>query len=378
MISLMKYNQHKFINKGKLTFGEDKYQQDTAIKDGNNKISSPAICVFSFDIENKEQVKDVIDTIAKRTVIFTHTYFKKYKKVYEKIKKVKMIRENHTNNIYDNFDIIMPDPIIIIYSYDQQKIMIAMDHIYIGGYFFMEWSTYAFSGDKLTPYKLNYTPGLTELNSLRFILMDAIPSYIRTKNDLPLFDNDDQIKRYTLKLDANDLKKKHNSKEIKMCIIYEIAIVLLRYSTIHRKLNILIPVAFENTDYIFNNVGAIFISVSKDDTVSSITKKVKNNLYHTIATNHLMQIVHAGSGARSTIDAIMTIGYTKNPKLVNDHELSRIEVSFNTMCKYAFYCTSFTFGDTINITFTIMTPKFAIKKFLKNEKDIKPAFNTTI
>ena len=370
LISLRFYKLSKFSDDN-LVFGEDKYHLETA-KVNNGEISSPAICVLSLNVDHQRMVY-LTEIICKRCIKFLLNYFKDYKSIYQLIinNKSKLVSESTTYNIYENSLTIMPLPMCLLFSYRERKIMMAMDHIYIGGYFFQEMATYVFSGEKIKPYKLNYTIGLTELNLIRFLIFDALPMYIRTNNDLPLLDNDDQIIRYSSQMDTKKLKEIYGDKNVKACIIHKLSLMLISYMSLKRNLNVMIPVAFQNNNYSFNNVGVIFLSINFTDTIDDIIKKIKNNLYQTSATNHLMQIANKGKKARDTIDAVMSIGYIKNPSLFCKNELSGLEVYFPTMSQYAIYIAAFTYDDISNITLSVMTKKFNTKSFEKNENNFK-------
>lgn len=366
MISLRYHRRSKFIKTGKLTFGEDLYQLSSAQKNRNQRSMISAI--FTFDIPDLDRRKKVIDTIVKGTDKFTKVYFKKYKHVYNSLHDKILYIENKKSNIHDNIDCFSASPLLLIYSYDQSKILVIMDHVYIGGYFFQEWGTHVFGGTQINPYRLNYQLGLSELIALRFLLCKATPTYIKPQKDnLTLIDNRDQLKRFGIKIDVGKVKGKINPK---IYIIDYLAKLLLKYLSIERRLNILLPIAFENDEYAYNNVGGIFIDVGLNDTIEDITKKLTSNRYNAVATNLLMQLMNKGKETRQKIDVIMTIGFIKEPTLVSLDELKQVEVSYSDIAHYGIYCASFTYGTVANVTVTINTKKFAYDSLIKHESNI--------
>lgn len=368
---IMRYNNRaNFIKTGELSFGEDLYQRESAMK--NMKQRSFINAIFTFDIPNEIRRKSVIDSMVVNTDKFTKNYFKKYNNIYTQIKNKKLYIENTKESIYDNIDQYNIFPLLLIYSYDTSQILVMMDHVYIGGYFFQEWSTFVFKGEPIKPYRLQYMPVITELICLRFLLCKALPSYFDNHQHLSLVDNRDLIKRFGLKINIGDIKNKYKDIKPKVYIIYTLAQLLLKYISIDRNVNILLPVAFENDRYAYNNVGAIFIDIGKRDTLKSIMKKLSNNAYNATATNALMQIVNQGKRARQKIDIIMTIGYIKNPTLTHLNEIKRVEVSYSDIAHYGIYCASFTYDTVAHVSITVNTKEFAYDSLLKNEPNIFP------
>ena len=366
MVTLRYHHRSKILNGEKLTFGEDLYQQYSAKK--NRKYKSVLNAIFTFDIVDPIRRKEIIDEVVINTDKFTKSYFKKYKYIYKKIENKKLYIENSKNSIYDNIDEHTVCPLLLIYSYDDSKILIIMDHVYIGGYFFQEWGTTVFKGETVNPYHLNYQPGLTELIALKFMLCKAIPSYIGHSDSLTLIDNRDQLKRFGLKIDIEKIKVKNINP--KVYIIHYLAKLLLKYLSINRGLNILLPVAFENDDYVYNNVGGIFINVGKDDSIEDVSSNLMNNRYNAIATNSLMQILNKGKTARQKIDVIMTIGFIKKPTLLSTNELQQIEISFSNVVQYGIYCASFAYGTVAHVSVTVNTKKFAYDSLMKYESNV--------
>ena len=99
--------------------------------------------------------------------------------------------------------------------------------------FFQEWGTYIFGGEILKPFKLNYNPGLTELNSIRFILFDILPSKFRDRSDLKIVSSRNDMKRVGIRYNIDLLKKKHNCNP-KVCLIFEYAQLMFKYMELSR------------------------------------------------------------------------------------------------------------------------------------------------
>ena len=127
-------NRMTFLQTGKLTFGEDAFQDDCALK--NKGRSSLINACFTLKKEDSVQDKILLDILVKRTQDFTLSYFKRYPLIYNKIKNKKLYMENTLPNIYDNVEQFDIFPLLAIYSYSSFQLLIIMDHTYIGGYFF--------------------------------------------------------------------------------------------------------------------------------------------------------------------------------------------------------------------------------------------------
>ena len=360
-------NRAKFLKTGELTFGEDAFQKDCEIKN-HGRTSLIGAC-FTLNIEDPTQLKDQIDYIAHETQNFTLDYFKRYPKIYNKIKNRILYKENTLDNIYNNiennFDVY---PLLVIYSYPMSKVLVIMDHTYIGGYFFQEWGTVIFKGEKIKPYNLDYKMGLTELNSIRFLLMDILPKKIKSIPDMNLFQNRKEIIRVGIQYNIKNLQEEYGVKP-KICLMYKFARIMFNNMKLKKEINILIPIAFKNNAYSYNNVGAILFTIYKNDTPKDITKRLEKKIYHSMATNHLMQIMNKGKEARSIMDAVFTIGFIKNPQHPTSDVMERIEVSYVDISFYGTYFASFTYGDIAHVSITIMTYDFDVDNFLNEEKD---------
>lgn len=301
----------------------------------------------------------------KNIIRYTLYYFKQYPDIYKKINKYNLYKTSKFENIYDNInDNLNVFPLCVIYN-KCNKILLIMNHYYLGGFFFLELSRILFKGERIIPYKNNYMPLLTELMALKFLMFDFLP--ITLNNTLPIIDNKKNIKRVGLKIDVDILQKQYKCKA-KPCIIYTVAQILFKYLDINRPLKILIPIAFENTPERYNNVGAIILNINKEDSPDIILNKLINKRYHTMVTNYLQSLSTKSSQARTCIDAIFTIGFVKNVSITNPKKITT-SVSFSNIPMYGIYCVSLSLTNIANISLTICTNLFNTEKFLMEEKD---------
>ena len=131
------------------------------------------------------------------------------------------------------------------------------------------------------------------------------------------------------------MKKKNYTKDIFRGTIYNkkqnILIENKRYYTYWYLLNQIyqeldlerdliagITVGFNDIDYLNNNVGAIIINFSKDDTVSDIERKMKNNIYQAYTSNFIthLPINNSKLGVRNYVDCIISSSYIKTDKKI--------------------------------------------------------------
>ena len=361
MILVANYNKYISIQNNKTFFGEDLYHSKH-FKSGISYINSSLKLSIDRDKSDK-----LIPILVKRMIKFTLKYFTKYPHIYVKINKYNLCEENKYENIYDNLKIRYKIlPLKIFYSYKHQEILVIMDHLYIGGFFFQEFGRNILGGEKTNPYELKYIPILSEL-SILYLAKDAVPLYFRNTR-IPLVKDSNNIKRVGIKINIETLQKKYNSKS-KPCIIHRLVQILFKYLKIDSNLPliIMIPVGFENSKLVHNNVGVIILDIYKSDTHNDILRKLKNKKYQATSTNYLQYIVNNTGDVRQFIDCVFSIGFIKNPK-INSKEVT-ISVSFTDTCDYPVYCSSISVGNIANISLTICTNLFNTEKFLMEEKD---------
>ena len=87
---------------------------------------------------------------------------------------------------------------------------------------------------------------------------------------------------------------------------------------LERDLIVGIPVAFNDIDYLNNNIGVIIISFSKDDTVSDVERKIKKNSFHAYTSNFILQLPINNSklAVRDYVDCIISSSYIKTDKKI--------------------------------------------------------------
>jgi len=106
-----------------------------------------------------------------------------------------------------------------------------------------------------------------------------------------------------------------NKKDKRYAVIYETMkdIHDLLKLNDNENINIALTASFEECKYITNNVGIIFITFNKNDTVHSIKKKLENKFYHFFCTNTFIHLPFDFSSynIRHRLHGIITTGYIK-------------------------------------------------------------------
>ncbi len=373
MYETRKINMSSYEVNGGLTFGEDLYQK--SLKDSGENVTSNIYCVLSFNVSEEKFQIDILPILIVETVKHTHDFFKDYPSIYSRLlaNEYRIVDQAVDDDVYYHWRNKENDDIQILkllYSFSQRKIMMIMDHVYIGGYWFMMWGTKALLGDVVKAFSLDYKPVLTELISLRFIFQWYLPNYINGDTQMKQVKSNRDISRVGFKLNIPELFQMYNSDKTvktKIIIAYGILNKLRPYLKIDRDINILMPVAFESNSQGFNNVGAVLTYYKQNENVSDFSARIMHRGYHAMATNHLMQIVNKGKEARQKIDIIMTIGFVKDIKLIKPDEMEMVEVSYNDVSHYSIYCATFTTFDTAHVSITIMTTELDVDSMRKDE-----------
>ena len=178
---------------------------------------------------------------------------------------------------------------------------------------------------------------------------------------LPLFTNDNDVKRYQLKYSF--IREKGH---VKSKIIYEALSDIYKCLGLQRKMVCYLPIAFYSNKNIYNNIGIMWLTYDENDTIESIEKQMQTNTYQILATNfaiynNLTKLNH-GSSVRKSVDAVITVLFSED-----EIDLSK-SWTFEQVSEYPVYAaiSSVLHVPTdeviITRTLTVSTPAFDVTK----------------
>jgi len=309
--------------------GEDKYQFDKKKKCGNAYIKS----WYVYDEIGSKTIEDKVNKLVELYI--------KYGKFYDEpdiersllVKKGELELSEIDSNVI-NFAI----------GYNQNTIFTFLDHVYLGTSFFHDGG--AILADS-TGHPISYPPNICVqlMTSFKFLYnrFYEIP-YESTLSRC------DQLKRLYFKLDLNEIKNpkfKTTSTIVHKCLHD----IILR--TDKDYLRAYVTYGFKHTKSVHNNIGIIFIDITRDMSVGDIEKQIEDKKYQVAATNFLMKFVGSGSGkkVRSSVDIVMSIGYLKT----EENHILESHFTFLTKSDYPIYCCSLTNGNDIHVNYTVST-----------------------
>ena len=265
-----------------------------------------------------------------------------------------------TNHIYttmDEFNQCREYNCKLFADYDSNKITACVDHSQIGG---SKLAWLAFIGnDKRKQKDLFYhSHWWFGFYALRLLWnKNNIP---KSLYPLPLYREPHEIKRYMYKY------KFDRTTSVKATILYNVLRDLYKCCSLDRPLVCYLPIAFHPTEYVYNNIGIIWLTYDQSDTIQSIAEQLERNKYQALATNFLVQYHFLtssnGTKVRNEVDAVITmITSEENP----DVEVSSKSWTFYNIPDYPIYVSisSILQSNTVHITqsLTVSTPTFDIK-----------------
>lgn len=230
-----------------------------------------------------------------------------------------------------------------IYTF-KDTIIIFVDHRYFGGTFFVKSTLYMVQA---TPVTFPTEPSiLSKLLCIgKFALFDLLKIKYMNQN-IPLSLASHKLKRtkWNFELHGDILCKKSFVIYRNFCEIYS------KLPTHINKLNVMIPVAFEQRNDVYNNVGAMVINIHRFDTFEDIYNKIYENGYQVVATNSISNWgFKCGRTIREKIDVIMSMFYVKDAVV----DVSDAYVSYMNKSVYSLYCISISYNSTVFTTLTV-------------------------
>lgn len=243
-------------------------------------------------------------------------------------------------------------PTVLFYNPQTYQLKIYFDHARIGGATFMRSTTYMIGGDPKAVKLINHKDVpwyMRDYSMLRFAVTD-IPRLWYMKPSLSVREVPRlEHKRFQGSLIPGEFKRR--TLMINTCLknIWEGLDPSVYY------LKIYLPVAMEDIPGVYNNVGVVFMTVTRDMGLKELEDTLKGNWYQAIATNEILRTgTKAGSCARKSIDVIMTMLYMN----ANNDKLDCASVTFNNPPEYPLYCMSITYNDQYFVTITSNTDDF--------------------
>ena len=152
------------------------------------------------------------------------------------------------------------------------------------------------------------------------------------------------------------------TSNVKATILYNVMKDLYKCLKIDRPLVCYLPIAFNPTVSIYNNIGIMYLTYSPTDTIETIQEQLIANSYQILGTNFLLyhNLINNNNGVkvRKNVDAVITIIFSEDSIYVSK------SWTFCNISEYPVYVaiSSVLHNNTINITqtFTVSTPHFDI------------------
>ena len=193
----------------------------------------------------------------------------------------------------------------ILLKNDENVLYAHADHRYIGGST-LAWTTFLVNKKIQKDYFYN---------SRWWHLFPAIKLWWnrqhipRVPQPLALFSDDDQILRYVYSYSFR------REKSVKATLLYDTMKDLYACLKLDRKMVCYLPIAFNPTETIYNNVGILWLTYEPSDTVESIQRQLQQNAYQVLATNFVLcrgWNNKKGSDVRQSVDAVITIIFSED------------------------------------------------------------------
>lgn len=230
---------------------------------------------------------------------------------------------------------------------DNAKMVIFLDHRFLGGTFFAKSTAHMIGADQIKFPDVTEVPLWKKLVSLLRFLLGGLSLYFMTPSVM-LTDN--PLRRIQWK---TTIPKDFHPKRA-FVVHANLQEIFARLPRNVHTLNTMVPVAFCHVPGIYNNIGVLLLSLSRWDTVTTINTKIQSSGYQAIATNIISNSGWSssrGGDIRSKIDMIMTMFYAKNCRI----KVKDVLVSYMNKPDYPLYCMSITCDNVAMTTLTINT-----------------------
>jgi hypothetical protein len=266
-------------------------------------------------------------------------------------------KEINTNYIYDNVDdfkncntvnskILLDKKTISFYS--------KINHTYIGGAK-LAYCSYMANKEEQKDYFYN-SRFWHIFPALKLIWnRNSLP---KVEYPLPLYDDCVIPKKFICTYSFT------RTSNVKATILYNIMKDLYKCLKLNRQLVCYLPIAFNPTSTIYNNIGIMYLTYSPTDTIETIQQQLISNSYQILGTNFLLyhNLINNNSGVkvRKNVDAVITIIFSEDSIYVSK------SWTFCNISEYPVYVAVSSVlnnnNNTINITqtLTVSTPHFDI------------------
>ncbi len=186
---------------------------------------------------------------------------------------------------------------------------------------------------------------------------------VPSESQLKLYESDDQICRYQLNYTIDKTKHKYPLKAtIIHNVLRDIYLAIDSKKKLNRPLVCYLPIAFNTTKTVNNNIGIIWLQYEPSYTIDMIANQLKENSYQVLATNFLLYYnlvkKNQGTNTRKDVDAVITIIFSED-----DQNISH-SWSFPNVSDYPVYAAVSSILDEknnniyITQTLTVSTPEF--------------------
>lgn len=193
---------------------------------------------------------------------------------------------------------------------NENKITWNFNHYYLGGHSFITLK-YLISFQK----ELNLPKSSLLYCYLIPKLIIDYYKFIKSKDFKPLPKNNDTIP-YRYYEDKIFLFSETESLPKRTFVIFKVLQQAYLSLQLDRPMRVLIPVPFKRFNMINNNVGAIFLTFDKNDTLKTFSNKFEKNKYMALATNCILisninSLFSSNESLRNKLDVIITSIYSK-------------------------------------------------------------------
>ena len=145
----------------------------------------------------------------------------------------------------------------------------------------------------------------------------------------------DKINRLTFSLNTDD---KITGISTRVWILWKIVTYIMKVDKNREGLDIMMPIAFNKLEHIYNNIGVIFIKYKRGDTIETLSKEVEEKRGMLLASNYYLRTSHIGASQgkklRNNVDIVFTSAYVKNSNVSYIKHVT----TYNQIADYAIYC----------------------------------------
>lgn len=252
-----------------------------------------------------------------------------------------------------------------------------LDHVYLGAEFFNCVGQILY--EACTKPVISFLPSfpLRDLASWKFIIQDytypKVKSLITKANDHPKdlvlekHKTPCQMTRMYKINSIEDIKAKYslsdgNQSTTMFKVLFQIYQELFERLPKEKTLiKSYVTYAFRGDTTVYNNIGVVFVNVSRSTSFDKFVRSVEKKKYQAVATNYLMKLSDSsGKGARNSVDVVISIS--------KFNEVSNIPVkahfTFGSNPDYPIYCLSISLGEEQHLSITSNTPSLKLDKVL--------------